>query len=119
VPPGLGLNLIGEDGSFSFESPGPPPSVPAVQAVANEMGPSYGRLVQTGDRASRLVFYTVMWKAGLVNGFERVQGNQVSSESGNEFAGRAQLDFLDASWTVVFSMTSDVKAIRLETPGQD
>ena len=119
VPPGLGLNLIGEDGSFIFESPGPPPSVPAVQAVANEMGPSYGRLVQTGDRASRLVFYTVMWKAGLVNGFERVQGNQVSSESGNEFAGRAQLDFLDASWTVVFSMTSDVKAMRLETPGQD
>ena len=118
-PPGLGLNLIGEDGSFSFESPGPPPSVPAVQAVANETGPSYGRMVQTGDRASRLVFYTVMWKAGLVNGFERVQGNQVSSESGNEFAGRAQLDFLDASWTVVFSMTSEVKAIRLETPGQD
>ena len=119
TPPGLGLNLIGEDGSFSFESPGPPPSVPAVQAVANETGPSYGRMVQTGDRASRLVFYTVMWKAGLVNGFERVQGNQVSSESGNEFAGRAQLDFLDASWTVVFSMTSEVKAIRLETPGQD
>ena len=93
--------------------------MPAVQAVANETGPSYGRMVQTGDRASRLVFYTVMWKAGLVNGFERVQGNQVSSESGNEFAGRAQLDFLDASWTVVFSMTIEVKAIRLETPGQD
>jgi hypothetical protein len=119
APPGLGLNLFGEDGSFSFESPRPPPSVPAVQAVANETGPSYGRLVQTGDRAFRLVFYTVMWKAGLVNGFVRVQGNQVSLESGDEFAGRAQLDYFDANWTVVFSMTSEVKAIRLETPGQD
>ena len=69
TPPGLGLNLFGEDGSLSFETPGPPPSVPAVQAVANEMGPGYGRVVQTGDRAFRLVFYQVLWKAGLVNGF--------------------------------------------------
>ena len=133
TPPGLGLNLFGEDGSFSFETPGPPPSVPAVQAEANEMGPGYGRVVQTGDRAFRLVFYQVLWKAGLVNGFVRVQGNQVSfelvddaakerafsSESGDELARRAQVDYFDANWTVVFSMSVEMRAVQLETPSQD
>ena len=133
TPPGLGLNLFGEDGSLSFETPGPPPSVPAVQAVANEMGPGYGRVVQTGDRAFRLVFYQVLWKAGLVNGFVRVQGNQVSfelvddaakerafsSESGDELARRAKVDYFDANWTVVFSMSVEMRVIQLETPSQD
>jgi hypothetical protein len=60
-----------------------------------------------------------MWKAGLVNGFRRTQSNQVLSESGDEFARRAQVDYLDANWTLVFSMTSEMKGVRLETPGQD
>ena len=120
VPPGLGLNLFGEDGTFNFDGPGQLPVVPAVQVVANELGrPAYGRLVQTGDRAFRLAIYAVLWKAGLVNGFVRVQGDQVSSESGDELARRAQVDYLDANWTVVFSMSVEMRAIRLETPGED
>ena len=38
------------------------------------------------------------------------------TESGDEYTGHAQMDFLDANWNVVFSTTSDVKGTRLETP---
>jgi hypothetical protein len=57
-----------------------------------------------------------MWKAGLVNGYQRVLDTLVLSESGNDYTGHAQVDFLDANWNVVFSTTTDVKATRLETP---
>ena len=63
-----------------------------------------------------MTFYSVMWKAGLVNGYQRVQDTLVLSESGDEYTGHAQVDFLDANWKVVFSTTSDVKGTRLETP---
>ena len=62
------------------------------------------------------MYYCVLWKAGLVNGFQRVQDTLVLAESGDEYTGRAQVDFLDANWNVVFSTTSDVKGTRLETP---
>ncbi len=119
-PPLLGLMLFREDGSFSADVPRHAPSIPAIQAVGNELGPIYGRVVQT-DGAYRTVFYiySVVWKAGLVNGFIRTLSNQVLSESEDEFARRAQVDYFDATWTIVFSMTGEMRFIRLETPGQD
>ena len=115
--PLLSLAMYGADGSFTtvggymgF------PSIPAVQEVANELGPGYGRWIATSDREFRLTFYSVMWKADLVKGYQRVQDTLVLSESGNEYTGHAQLDFLDANGNVVFSTTSDVKGSRLDTP---
>jgi hypothetical protein len=92
------------------------PSIPAVQDVANEIGLGYGQWAARGDREFRLTYYCVLWKAGLVNGFQRVQDTLVMTESGDEYTGRAQVDFLDANWNVVFSSTSDVKGMRLEIP---
>jgi len=37
----------------------------------------------------------------LVNGFQRSEGYQVSSESGDEFTGHATFDFSNQNWTVV------------------
>ena len=51
-----------------------------------------------------------------MSGYQRVQDTLVLSESGDDYTGHAQVDFLDASWNVVFSTTSDVKGTRLETP---
>jgi hypothetical protein len=92
------------------------PSTPVVQDVATEVGPGYGQWAATSDREFRLTYYCVLWKAGLVNGFQRVQDTLVLAESGDEYTGRAQVDFLDANWNVVFSTTSGVKGARLETP---
>ena len=93
------------------------PSIPAVQDVATEIGLGYGQSwPATSDRKFRLTYYCVLWKAGLVNGFQRVQDTLVLAESGDEYTGRAQVDFLDANWNVVFSTTSDVNGTRLETP---
>ena len=92
------------------------PSIPAVQDVATKIGLGYGQWAATGDREFRLTYYCVLWKAGLVTGFQRVQDTLVLTESGNEYTGQAQVDFLDASWNVVFSTTSHVKGARLETP---
>jgi hypothetical protein len=57
-----------------------------------------------------------MWKAGLVSGYQRVQDTSVLSESGDEYTGHAQVDFLDASRKIVFSTNSEVKGTKLETP---
>jgi hypothetical protein len=115
--PLLSLAMYGADGNFTTVGgyKGFPP-VPAVQDVANELGPGYGRWAATSDREFRLTFYSVMWKAGLVNGYQRVQDTLVLSESGDEYTGHAQVDFLDANWNVVFSTTIDVMGTRLETP---
>ena len=91
------------------------PSIPAVQDVATEIGLGYGQWAATGDREFRLTYYSVLWKAGLVNGFQRVQDTLVLSESGDEYTGHAKVDFLDANWNIVFSTASDVKGARLET----
>jgi hypothetical protein len=115
--PLLSLAMYSGDGSFSTTGGYKAlPSIPAVQDVATEIGPGYGRWTATGDREFLLTFYSVMWKAGLVNGFQRIQDTLVLAESGDEYTGRAQVDFLDTNWNVVFSTTSDVKGTRLETP---
>ncbi|HEY0793872.1 MAG TPA: hypothetical protein VGD78_22610 [Chthoniobacterales bacterium] len=119
VPPILSLATFGADGSFiTTIGRGTVPPVPALQGVADEIGPAYGRWFQTTAREFRLTFYHVMLKEGAVNGFVRVQSTDVLSDSGNEFAAHGQADFLDANWNVVFSVTTEVKGTRLETPGQ-
>jgi len=116
-PPILGLILSREDGTWS-EDKGTPP--PAAKGVANEQySPGYGRLVKTGDREYRLVFYYVLLKAGLVNGFNRVQSNEISPESGDEFTGQANWANFDANWNVLLNGTGGATGTRLETPGQD
>jgi len=75
--------------------------------------------VRTGDREFQLTFYTLLWKAGQVNGFERVQRTDVLAESGDEYVGHARMDFFDANWNVVFTTTAESDGTRLETPGQD
>jgi hypothetical protein len=119
VPPLLGLILLGDDGSFTQSIGSVLPPIPVLQAVANEIGPSYGHAVRTGDREFRLTFYAVLWKAGLVNGFQRLQSIEIMSESGDEWTSRAHSDLVDANWNVVFTLTSDAKGTRLETPGKD
>ena len=115
--PLLSLAMYAGDGSFNTTGGYKAlPSIPAVQDVATEIGLGYGRWAATSDREFRLTYYCVLWKAGLVNGFQRVQDTLVLAESGDEYTGRAQVDFLDANWNVVFSTTSDVKGTRLETP---
>jgi hypothetical protein len=116
--PLLSLAMFDRDGCFTTAGGHKAlPSVAAVQDVANEIGPGFGRWVAGGAGEFRLTFYCVIWKAGLVNGFERVRDTLVLSESGDEYKGQAQVDFLDANWNIVFSTTSDMKGIRLETPG--
>jgi len=66
--PMLGLNFVGEDGNSTLSGALTAPPVPAVQAVANEIGPSFGQFVRTGDREFRPTAYAIMWKAGQVNG---------------------------------------------------
>jgi hypothetical protein len=116
-PPFLSIAMYGSDGSFTtcggYKAL---PSIPVVQEVGTEASSGYGRWAATGDRELRLTFYGVIWKEGLGNGYQRVQETLVVSEPGNEYTGHAQVDFLDANWNVVFSITSDVKGTRLETP---
>jgi hypothetical protein len=54
----------------------------AVQGVANEIGPGFGRWAAKSAEGFRLTFYCVICKAGLVNGFERVRKTLILSESG-------------------------------------
>ena len=113
----LSLAMYAGDGSFNTTGGYKAlPSIPAVQDLATEIGLGYGQWAATGDREFRLTYYCVLWKAGLVTGFQRVQDTLVLTESGDEYTGPAQVDFLDASWNVVFSTTNDVKGARLETP---
>ena len=119
-PPRLSLVHSSEDGTRSEEKGTPPMPPSVVKGVAKEQySPGYGRLVKTGDREYRLVFYYVILKAGLVNGFNRVQGNEVSPESGDEFTGRANWATFDANWNVLISGSGGATGTRLETPGQD
>jgi hypothetical protein len=115
--PELSLAMYGDDGSVTTGGRYkalPPGS--AVQDVADELGLGYGRWAATSDREFRLTFYSVMWKAGLVTGYQRVQDTLVLSEAGDQYTGHAQVDYLDASGKVVFSTSSDVKGTKLETP---
>jgi len=115
--PLLSLAMFGGDGSFTtgvgYKAL---PAISALQNVATDVGPGYGRWAATGDREFRLTFYSVMRKAGEVAGFQRVQVTLVLSESGDEYTGHAQVDFMDTDWNVVFSTTTEEKGTRLETP---
>ena len=74
--------MYGGDGSFTTAGGYKAlPPVPAVQDVANEIGPGYGFWATTGAGAFRLTSYAVMRKAGLVNGFQRARKTLVLSES--------------------------------------
>jgi hypothetical protein len=115
--PELSLAMYGDDGSVTTGGRYkalPPGS--AVQDVADELGLGYGRWAATSDREFRLTFYSVMWKAGLVNGYQRVQETLDLPESGDQYTGHSQVDYLDANWKIVFSTSSEVKGTRLETP---
>ena len=115
--PELSLAMYGDDGSVTTggRCKALPPGS-AIQDVADELGLGYGRWAATSDREFRLTFYSVMWKAGLVTGYQRVQDTLVLSEAGDQYTGHAQVDYLDASGKVVFSTSSDVKGTKLETP---
>lgn len=72
--------MYGSDGSFTTCSGYKTLApIPAVQEVASETSP------------------------------QRVQDTLVLSESGDEYAGQVQVDFLDASGKVVFSTSGEVK----------
>jgi hypothetical protein len=60
-----------------------------------------------------------MLKAGLVNGFNRVQANEVSPESGDQFTGQSNWATFDANWNVLINGSGGATGTRLETPGQD
>ena len=118
-PPRLSLALIREDGTWS-EDKGTPPMRATSKGVANEQySPGYGRLVKTGDREYRLVFYYVLLKAGLVIGFNRIQSNEVCPESGDEFTAQSDWATFDANWNVLINGSGGATGTRLETPGQD
>ena len=107
-PPVLSLAMFRGDGSFikcvGYKAL---PAIAALQEVATELGPGYGGWAATDTAGEfRLTFYSVLRKAGRVNGFQRTQDTLVLSESGNEYAGHARTDFLDTKWNVVFSTTT-------------
>jgi hypothetical protein len=119
VPPIYGLLLFCGDGSFVQIVNSTLPPMPALQVVATELGSGFGQWAVTGARADWVIFYAVLRKAGLVNGFQRVQSAEVFSETGDEVSGRAQVEFFDRNWNSVLRVTSDSKSKRLETSGQD
>jgi hypothetical protein len=116
-PPLLSIAIFGGDGSFTTSVNATFPPVPPFQGFADELGPGYGRWLQTGDREFTLTFYAVLRKEGVVNGYQRIHSTLILSESGNEFTVHdGQVDFLDAHWNVVSSNTDEVTGKRLETP---
>ena len=117
----MSLTLIREDGTWSEDRGRQGINSPATKRVADEFNsPGYGRLMKTGDREYRLVFYYVMLKAGLVNGFVRCQSSEVSPESGDEFtATQANWAVFDANWNVLINGSGGATGTRLETPGHD
>jgi hypothetical protein len=89
----------------------------AVSWLCGRAGTGYGRWVQTGDGEFKLTFYSILWKEGVVNGYQRVRSTMILSDSGNEFtADKVQIDFLDTNWKVVSSDIDEVTGTRLETP---
>lgn len=117
LPPLLNLAIFAGDGSFTTTLSTKLPPVPPFPGFADERGPGYGRWVQTGDREFKLTFYSILWKEGVVNGYQRVRSTMILSDSGNEFTAReCQVEFLDANWKVVDSDNDEVQGTRLETP---
>jgi hypothetical protein len=108
--------LLGGDGSFATKVSAKFPPVPPFQGFVDEVGPGYGRWVQTSDNEFKLTFYAVLLKDGAANGYQRVHSTMILSESSNEFTvHEGHVDFLDVNWKVVFSSTDEVTGKRLET----
>jgi hypothetical protein len=117
LPPLLNLAIFAGDGSFTTTLSTKLPPVPPFPGFADERGAGYGRWVQTGDREFKLTFYSILWKEGVANGYQRVRSTMILSDSGNEFtADKVQVDFLDTNWKVVSSDIDEVTRTRLETP---
>jgi hypothetical protein len=118
-PPMRALAMFGNDGSFVGTHDRGVPPVPQILAVAADMGPAYGRWLQTGDREFQLTFYAAMWnKEGVISGYHRIQASIVLSESGDDFSAKTQADFFDANWKTLISNTGEVKGTRLKTPDE-
>jgi hypothetical protein len=119
-PPMLAMAIFGEDGSFIGTHDRVVPPVPEILAVAADMGPAYGRWVQTADGEFQLTFYAAMWnKEGVISGFHRIQASIVLSESGDEFTAKTQADFFDANWKTLLTNTGEAKGTRLKTPDEE
>jgi hypothetical protein len=119
APPLLAMAMFGKDGSFLGIHDRAAPPVPEILTIGVDMGPAYGRWVQSGDREFQLTFYAAMWnKEGVISGFHRVEANIVLAESGEEFAAKTLVEFLDPTWKAVLTNTGEVKATRLKTPDE-
>jgi hypothetical protein len=115
-PPLLSIAIFGGDGSFATKVSAKFPPVPPFKGFVDEVGPGYGRWVQSSNKEFKLTFYAVLLKEGVANGYQRVRSTMTLSESGNEFtAHESNVDFLDTNWNVVFSSTDEVTGKRLET----
>ena len=116
-PPLRALSMFCKDGIFVGTLNRRVPPLPAIQAVAADMGPAYGRWAKTGDREFQLTFYAAMWnKEGVISGFHRIQSTIVLAESGEEYTAHTQADFFDANWKTLLTNTGEVKGTRLQTP---
>lgn len=112
------LNSFGCDGTMIAPTgsglPGLPPGV-----VGDTVGTGTGTYVSTGEGNFRFTFYRIITGAGLITGYQRVSGTITLSASGNETFDRAQADFYDVNWNVLFSATTDAYGTRLQTPMAD
>jgi hypothetical protein len=120
LPPLLGFASFGGDGSF-FTTVGNPiknETNPSLRTLADTLGAGYGRWIQTGENEMRMTFYFPLLKAGIINGFSRVYGTVVLSESGDDFAAQSRTEFLDPDLKVLLTVASEGKGTRLETPDQ-
>jgi len=120
LPPLLGLAIYGGDGTF-FTTVGNPIKTetnPSLRRLADTLGAGYGRWIQTGDKEMRMIFYFPLLKEGVINGFSRVDGTVVLTESGDDFSAQSRTEFLDPDLKVLLTVASEGKGTRLETPDQ-
>lgn len=120
LPPLLGFAIFGRNGTF-FTTVGNPiekETNPSLRTLADTLGAGYGRWIQAGDNEIRMTFYFPLLKAGLINGFSRVDATVVLSESGDDFAAHSRTEFLDPDLKVLLTVASEGKGTRLETPDQ-
>lgn len=89
-----------------------------LRAAADTLTEAYGRWAQTGEKKSRITFYFPMFRAGVVNGFNRVQATVARSDLGDEFTAQSRADFFDAEWNLLLTVSSEGKGTKLETSDQ-
>jgi hypothetical protein len=78
--PLLSVAMFSADGSFTtavgYKAL---PAIRAIEDVATELGPGYGRWAAAGDREFQLTFYSVMWRTGLVNGSNPFSASRIAA----------------------------------------